>query len=275
MSLLGHHDVLNLSHSVSECGQRATLRTLVGDLNDPNSFTPQLSQFKPECCIHLAWDGLPDYSYQRCRANLIASTTLFQVLGDIGCKKIFAAGSCWEYGSITGPMTEQTLGVDIGLFAAHKVAVQLIGQSTSDSFGAQFAWGRIFFVYGPGQRQNSLIPSCYQSLVQGLSPKINNPYAVNDFVHVDDVAVAIMNLLENSNAVGIYNIGSGSPVAVWEVVNIVASEMGLPPVYADMPRSSAGGFADITKLRSLGWQPSVSLKAGIKKTIKALAKVNK
>ncbi len=131
-------------------------------------------------------------------------------------------------------------------------------------------WGRVFFVYGPGQRSSSLIPVCYRSFKQGVAPKIVNPLAVNDFIHVTDVVTAIRKLVEAEGATGIYNIGTGRRFPVWEVVNLVAAEMGLLPVYHDMPSPTGGIWADITKMSLIGWQPALSLQAGIARTIETL-----
>jgi UDP-glucose 4-epimerase len=269
--LLAGHEVLCLSHATPVESNSAAPRTIRGDLNTPQSYADELERFKPECCIHLAWEGLPDYSFQNCRKNLFASTNLFDILGRLGCGKIFAVGSCWEYGTRAGVMKEGDQGFDLNLFAAHKTALQLIGQSNCEATGSRLTWGRVFFVYGPGQRPSSLIPSCYHSLKHGAAPKITNPLAINDFIHVADVAAAICRLVEADDTTGIYNIGSGRTFAVWEVVNFVAAEMGLSPVYHDMPPSTGGVWADITRMSLLGWQPELSLQAGIARTLNMLA----
>ena len=271
LPLLDSHEVLCLSHAAPMASHSAAPRTIRGDLNTPPSYADELERFKPECCIHLAWEGLPDYSFQNCRTNLFASTSLLDVLGRLDCGRIFAVGSCWEYGARTGVMKEDDQGFDLKLFAAHKTALQLIGQANCTATGSRLAWGRVFFVYGTGQRPSSLIPSCYRSLKHGDAPKIANPLAINDFIHVDDVAAAIRKLVEADDATGIYNIGSGRTFAVWEVVNFVAAEMGLSPVYHDMPPSAGGMWADITRMSSLGWQPELSLQAGIARTLNMLA----
>ena len=271
LPLLASHEVLCLSHAASMESNSAAPRSIRGDLNTPTSYADELERFKPECCIHLAWEGLPDYSFQNCRRNLFASTNFFDILGQLGCGRIFAVGSCWEYGARTGVMKEGDHGFDLNLFAAHKTALQLIGQSNCVATGGRLTWGRVFFVYGPGQRPSSLIPSCYHSLRHGVAPKITNPLANNDFIHVADVAAAIRRLVEADDATGIYNIGSGRTFAVWEVVNSIAAEMGLSPVYHDMPPPTGGMWADITRMSVLGWQPELSLQAGIARTLNMLA----
>src|SRR6266853_3598294 len=270
LPLLDRHDVLCLSRATPTRGEIDGLRSTCGDLNAPASYAAVLERFKPECCIHLAWEGLPDYSIENCRANLVAGISLFEILRRVGCANIFAAGTCWEYGKLTGAVREQDRGREPNQFGAFKSALQTIGQSFFTVSGSRFTWGRIFFVYGPGQRPASLIPASYRSFKQSDLPQISNPLAVNDFIHVADVGAAIRTLVESDHASGIYNIGSGCPHAVWQVVNSVAEKMGLPPVYRDMAAPDTGFWADITKMHSLGWQPKFPLHAGIAQTIKVL-----
>lgn len=261
----GGHEVLSLGRGAGTPGAPRVLR---GDLYEADSYRAELVRFRPDCAIHLAWGGLPDYSLGNCRRNLLAGIDLFEALGQAGCKRIFAAGTCWEYGKLTGAVKESEQGVETGIFAAFKIALHAIGQSCCQADGSRFIWGRPFFVYGPGQRASSLIPSCYRSLSAGSAPAINNPMAVNDFVHVADVADAIRALVESDEASGTYNIGTGRPAAVWEVVNAVAASLGLPPVYQDMPPASMTGlWADTGRLEAFSWRPAMTLEAGIAQTI--------
>jgi nucleoside-diphosphate-sugar epimerase len=268
--LLNRHEVLCLSRAESIEKPSDAIRTIRGDLNAANSYAAELERFKPECCIHLAWQGLPDYSFQKCSMNLLAGINLFEMLDRIGCSKIFVVGTCWEYGKLTGAVTEGNQGIEPNLFAAFKAALYTIGKSNCMASGSRLIWGRVFFIYGPGQRSSSLIPACYRSLKDGVAPKIVNPLAVNDFIHVTDVVAAIHKLVEADGATGIYNIGAGRHCAVWEVVNLVAAEMGLSPVYHDMPSPTGGIWADISKMSLIGWQPEFSLQAGIARTLETL-----
>jgi UDP-glucose 4-epimerase len=274
LPLLDRHELLCLSHNASIATQSANISTIPGNLDSPPSYAVKLAQFQPDCCIHLAWSGLPDYSFGTCRDNLLAGIDLFETLERIGCRKLFVAGSCWEYGHRNGPVKEEDQNNVPSLFAAFKNALHMIGQSSSIATATQFIWGRIFFAYGAGQRNSSLIPSCYHTLMQGVAPNINNPLARNDFIHVSDVAAAIHTLIETDTSTGIYNIGSGQPAAVWEVVNRIAQQIGHPPVYSDMPvpSASSGFWADTDKMHLLGWKPRFSLATGIAKTIADLEK---
>jgi nucleoside-diphosphate-sugar epimerase len=267
---LGNHQVLCLSHAASIGNLSAALSTIQGDLSTPESYAAELERFKPESCIHLAWGGLPDYSIENCCLNLLAGIKLFEMLGQVGCRKIIALGTCWEYGKHIGAVKEDDQGIEPNMFGAFKTALHTIGKSNCMTTESRFIWARPFFVYGPGQRLSSLIPSCYGSLKLGEVPKITSPLAVNDFIHVADVAAAIRVLVEADEVAGIYNIGSGHPTAVWQVANLIAVRMGIPPVYHDLPAAAPGFWADIAKTRLLGWQPEISLEAGIAQTLQAL-----
>jgi nucleoside-diphosphate-sugar epimerase len=265
------HEVLALSRkSVADVASLG-VKALVGDLADPESYRSLLKAFKPDCAVHLAWEGLPDYSVKNCRRNLLTGLDLFEALHEAECARIFSTGTCWEYGKLTGPVKESAVGRERGAFAAFKVALRVIGESTFLKEGKNFIWGRPFFVYGPGQRSSALIPSCYRSLCAGESPQIREPYAVNDFIHVNDVARAIRALIEVCPATSAFNIGTGVPSPVWRVVNYVAESLGKPPVYSEATCSNNDGFwADTEKMSSLGWAPSLSLDAGIAQTVEAL-----
>ena len=73
------------------------IHLIKGDLSEIKEWEEKLKTFEPDVCIHLAWEGIPDYSYKYSVKNLIMSLNLFNVLADIKCKKIICSGSCWEY----------------------------------------------------------------------------------------------------------------------------------------------------------------------------------
>jgi nucleoside-diphosphate-sugar epimerase len=268
LPLLEGHEVLCLSHATPAAVRSPTMATVVGDLHAPSLFAAELERFAPECCLHLAWSGLPDYSLANCRRNLVASIGLFDILNRSQCR-IVVAGTCWEYGSLVGALAESAGEAAPNLFGAFKSGLRTIGTSMCDATGGRLVWARIFFAYGPGQRPASLIPSCYRCFRQGVPPNITNPGSVNDFIHVADVAAALRRFIERDVAAGIYNIGSGQPATVEEVVNLVAAHLGRPPV---PPRGAAarGSWADVAKMMALGWRPQYTLETGVLQTLLAL-----
>jgi nucleoside-diphosphate-sugar epimerase len=271
--ILEQHELLCLSHSTRDWVPSQNVQFVSGDLCDPKTYLSKLQKFQPDCCIHLAWHGLPNYSVENNMINLTSSIDLVECLKKVGCKKIFVAGSCWEYGNAKQSVMETDLPVNPNIFASFKISLQMILNSICNECNMDLIWGRIFFVYGPGQRPNSLIPSCYNILKNDADLKIINPLAVNDFVYVSDVARAIRHLIELDNISGIYNIGSGQGNTVWEVVNYVAKALGLSLIYKDMPLSNLGNWANTDSIVECGWKSQVSLEEGVSKTIKTLGAI--
>ncbi|MBF0430814.1 MAG: NAD(P)-dependent oxidoreductase [Fibrobacteria bacterium] len=230
----------------------------------------KITDFKPDALVHLAWAGLPDYSLTVCKANFDMTLQLYRIFTDLCCPIIFTAGTCWEYGDLEGQVDESCIPRHRNLFASFKSSLQMIGNSMCLDSRSSFIWGRLFFVYGPGQRKTSLIPYCYQNMKKGKMPEINNPRALNDFIHVIDVCAGIAALIEAEGVSGIFNIGSGCAHSVKDVCREVAKVVGFPLAESIKKGQgeSSGIWADISKItRQTGWRPKLSLAQGVQNTL--------
>ena len=267
---LGKHDVVSVVRSADNGELSEGVRTVVGDLAREGRWQEEIEEFAPEWCIHLAWDGLPDYSLTRCRANLDSNVRLMQTLVKAGVRRVVVAGSCWEYGAATGAVTEKDAPIDCGVFAATKHAIRTMLDGVSREAGFDYRWARIFFVYGPGQRSGSLIPHLRASFGGGTAPALREPDAVQDFVHVDDVARGLVMLAQCDAASGIFNLGSGRPTSVGEIANRVARHYGQSPPFTRVD-AGAGFWADMSRTNAAtGWRPEIGIDDGIDMTLREL-----
>lgn len=267
--MLDQHQVMQISR---ETGSSAltNLKILKADLTCPDSWKNQVKKFSPDTCIHLAWLGLPDYSFPKCIENFDINMDLLDFLSNIECQRIIIAGTCWEYGDLQGKVSESDLPGPTNLFASFKSSIRIIGEHLANSKGVELLWGRIFFVYGEGQRSTSLIPDCYQSFKSGRKPEIKSPYDVNDFIHVSDVAKAISALIETPAISGVFNIGSGKPSKVIDVCNIISDLLNKEGVLQKSENSTkaSGLWADISRIREkTGWSPQHTIQTGLAKTL--------
>jgi UDP-glucose 4-epimerase len=266
LALLARHEVLCLTRDPGRLPALPFARALAGDLGRPDQWAGKLEAFRPQWCLHLAWEGLPDYSLPRSRANLDAGLRLLEALLRAGTRRVVVAGSCWEYGSAAGAVAETRAPVDCGAFAAAKNDLR----SALESADLEYRWGRIFFAYGGGQRAQALIPTCRAAFAAGRVPDIRQPRLAQDFIHVDDVAAALLALAESDIASGVYNIGCGQPTSVAAVVNEVARACGAPLPYPD-PGYDTGFWADAGKTAAAtGWRARIDLEHGIGRTLRAL-----
>jgi nucleoside-diphosphate-sugar epimerase len=143
-------------------------------------------------------------------------------------------------------------------------------EGVSREAGFDYRWARIFFVYGPGQRSASLIPHLRDAFSTGVSPSLREPEAVQDFVHVEDVARGLYHLSECDAPSGVFNLGSGRPTSVGEIANRVAAHYGRLSPFAKV-EGGTGSWADISLTTAAsGWKPEIEIGAGIDGTLRAL-----
>ena len=271
MPLLKQHDVMRLTRSTAEpslMGEGG--KSLIADLSHEGSWQEEVERFSPEYCIHLAWEGLPDYSLTRCRVNLNTSLMLLETLVKARVKRVVVAGSCWEYGRASGPVREDMAPIDCGVFASTKHAVRTVFDSIARDAGFECRWARLFFVYGSGQRSTSLIPNLYSAYALGRSPSLREPHVGQDFVYVDDVARGLWALAQCDAPSGIFNIGSGQMTSVASVANLVATSFDKPMPFT-LSSEVSGFWADTRHtFAATGWRAETEINDGIAKTLAAL-----
>jgi GDP-L-fucose synthase len=90
-----------------------------------------------------------------------------------------------------------------------------------------------------------------------------------EFLHVDDLADAVAYLLETYDAEPIVNVGWGEDITIRELAETVAAVVGFRGSLefdASKPDGPPRKLLDTTRLRALGWQPTIPLRAGIEST---------
>lgn len=268
------HDVLVLTRSSQfskDCNSNR-LSYCIGDLRDSFAVYSAMKDFGPEALVHLAWEGLPDYSLEMSRQNLECSINVFSAAARTGCSCILSTGTCWEYAGKKGMLAENDNLERTKIFPAAKNALRFIGEAIARENGLRFYWLRLFFVYGPGQRSTSLIPNIIDSIRAGKMPKIKKPRNRHDFVFVGDVAQAISGVIEQQPENSVYNVGSGSSTAVEECVRITYNTMNKTfdkSIFSGRQHMDAEDFwADISLIhRDIGWKPRYNIRSGIKAAI--------
>lgn len=249
------------------------IKVINGNLSNIDEWKEKLAEFDPEAAIHMAWEGIPDYSAEKSIRNLRYGLDLFTLLADIGCKKIICTGSCWEYGKNRGSITEENTVSSHNAFTTAKNSLHLMGKYLAKEKGIQFIWTRLFYVYGEGQRETSIIPYIIECVKKGKEPEIKTPLAKNDFVYVKDVADAICMLANEKDADGTYNIGSGKSISVQDIIKIVYDMLNIRyEKKANLFKANNilhdDLWADISKIeKEIGWKPKFTILEGIKNTI--------
>ena len=243
------------------------VKTVIGDFSDTAKYRAALRRFQPDGSIHLAWEGIPDDSQKIALKNISGSMMLFEELRASGVKKVIGIGSCREYGDPQGKLDESSsISSPYNMLYAAKAHLYLLAAEFFRKSGIDFIWARPFYIYGPGQRLGSLIPSTIRAFNSGKEPEIKDKHAAHDFIFVDDVARAIVDILEKHRGYhsGVYNVGTGKLTSVREIVAMV---YGRDVAVAATERKK-GFFADPSLIKKeIGWRPQMTIAKGIKATL--------
>lgn len=195
--------------------------------------------------------------------------------------KVVFAGSRLQYGHQDQlPVGEDADKNALCLHAIHKQTVEQYLQLYARLFGIRYAIARITNPYGPGQPQGR---TAYGIINRMIHVAIANAALTiygdgsqqRDYVHVDDVAEALLALATLPAADGrVYNVASGTGISLVDLAREVIAIAGAGriehvawPALAE--QIETGDFvADISRIREeLGWQPRIALRDGLEKTV--------
>ncbi len=251
------------------------LTVVVGTLAEP-PWAP-LARFGAEGCVHAAWIT-ESAAYRESPENqrLQADSLAFaSALFARGVRRLVALGTCAEYAPARPPLEETRSALrPASAYARAKHELRLALEPRAREAGAALAWARIFQPYGVGEHPARLPTLVIQRLAAGERVRLQTPKAVRDWIHVDDVAAALLCLVQ-ARADGSVNVGTGAGRTVEHVARVIASLLGQPGlVEVDASAAEPPGplVADPARLRSLGWAPGFELEAGLRALIEALTR---
>ncbi len=90
-----------------------------------------------------------------------------------------------------------------------------------------------------------------------------------EFLHADDLAAALLHLLETESPPDVVNIGTGKDIPIRELATLIAETVGFQGrilTNPHMPDGTPRKCLDTGKITALGWSPRIPLKIGLKKT---------
>lgn len=214
------------------------------------------------------------------RNNVAAPLTLLEVMLKHGVKKFVFSSTCATYGVPARlPITEDLPQAPINPYGQTKLDLENLLKSLARSSGLSFAAFRYFNAAGAAEDarigedhdpETHLIPLAIWA-AQGRGPALQvfgtdyptpDGTCLRDYVHVDDLSrahIASFAKLEQPGTQLFYNLGTGTPTSVKEVIAAVEKVTGLKVPVNFGPRRAgdpAALFANATKAQTeLGWVP--------------------
>ena len=273
------HAVFSAAHGQSAAAPQGVF-THVADLLSESQVDALLARVAPTHLLHFAWIATPGI-YWHSPDNfrwLAASQNLLRGFRARGGTRAVMAGSSGEYdwsrvsvcSETSSPLADESTGLTP--YAASKIALQKALAQFSREEELSSAWGRIFFQFGPHEHPDRLVPSVIRHLLMNREALCTHGRQVRSFLHVADVGAAFAHLLD-SDIQGPVNIGSDERIALADLINRIALEIGRPDLVRLGARSAPANeppllVPDVHRLRDeVQWRPQFSLRAGIGDTI--------
>ena len=177
--------------------------------------------------IHLAWYAEPGkYLHSKRNFDCIAGTmNLAKAAAGQKVRRFIGIGTCFEYDLTGGRLSTTTRLLPLSPYAAAKAAVFFALSQLLPTNGVEFAWCRLFYLYGEGEDDRRLVPYIRSMLSAGMPVKLTLGYQVRDYLDIKDAAKLIVNTAM-SNLIGPVNICSGYGITVRQMAEKIADESG-------------------------------------------------
>jgi UDP-glucose 4-epimerase len=232
------------------------------DVTDREAVFDVVSAFRPTHCVHLA----AIHFIPQCRAepsatvatNILGTQLVIDALRDAapGCR-VLLASSADVYRPGVRPHREDAPTGPSNVYGLSKLTSEFLLRFAAEDGALDAVAARFFNVYGPGETNPHLIPEILSQVRRGVTTlQLGNLAARRDYVYVDDVASAIIALLDHAPAGTVVNVGTGRSYSVQHVVDLIGDALGSAlDVAVDpariRPADRANLQADVGLLQSL------------------------
>lgn len=161
-------------------------------------------------------------------------------------------------------------------YAIAKIAGIKLCENYRRQYGCDFISAMPTNLYGPNDNydlnNSHVIPALLRKFHEG---KINNSTSVEvwgsgnplrEFLHVDDLALASLFLMENYSDLQFVNVGTGKDITIKELAQLISRIVGYQGdilFNIERPDGTPKKLMDVNKISKLGWSPTIALKDGI------------
>jgi len=266
------------------------------DLKDRDGVVALFSECRFAHVVHLAAQAGVRHSltapHDYVDSNITGFLNVLEGCRHVASRHLIYASSSSVYGANTAlPFcVSQNVDHPLSLYGASKKANELMAHAYAHLFGLPATGLRFFTVYGPWGRPDMAMWLFADAILAGRPIKLfNRGDMQRDFTYVDDVATAVVKLIEHppqgnvawsgddpdpatSRAPWrIYNIGNHTPVELMEVVRLLEQALGKTALRELMPMQPGdvrATCADVDALqKAVGFAPNTSVSDGIARFI--------
>lgn len=177
--------------------------------------------------VHAAWYAEPGKYLQSPKnmSCLIGTLELAKGAALAGVRKFVGVGTCFEYDLNQSVLSPNTALKPTTAYSAAKAAAFMFLSQWFRQERVEFAWCRLFYLYGEGEDERRLIPYLHSRLAAGEPVELTSGKQIRDFLDVREAARMIADVAL-SDRQGAINICSGMPVTVRQIAEQIADRYG-------------------------------------------------
>lgn len=251
----------------------------LGDVADDHFIDTVFKIEQPDYVIHGAAESFVDQAISSARPFMMSNVVGTQVMVDAAVKyntKTFLyMGTDEQYGHLTDEQQpswkEDAPQLPRNPYSASKASGEMVVKAAHLTHGLNYKVVRSCNNFGSRQSIRNLIPLTIRAILNKEKMGLyGEGREVREWMHVEDTADAIITVLEKGLNNEAYNVGTGYEMSNLEMFNMIANVMGGGhDLLSFVPNRKGHDFrysVDSGKLRALGWEPKIKLKAGLEKT---------
>lgn len=225
--------------------------------------------------FHLAWAaafGKERENLPLQLENIKASLAAVHFAKALGCSVFMGAGSQAEYGRVEGKLSPDTPAFPETGYGIAKLCAGQMTRLACEQVGLKHIWPRILSVYGPYDREQTLISTAINDMLNNRETSFTPCDQMWDYIYSEDAARAMLLCAQKGKHGSVYVIGSGEAHPLKEYIKKIAEitsykkEIG----FGKRPYNDKQVMylqADISDLEKLGFKPQVSFEVGIQKIV--------
>jgi UDP-glucose 4-epimerase len=171
------------------------------------------------------------------------------------------------------PLSERAFPRPSSPYAAGKLAGEAYCHAYHRCYGLDVRIARLFSVYGPGMFRFAI-----HDIVRKMQRNsreiaiLGDGTQIRDYLFIDDALRGLAMIATAGQSGEEYNLASGVPVNLLDLTRSIAREMGCPNIDIRPTGQSFAGdtmrwYADVSKIRQLGFEPHVDLASGLARTV--------
>ena len=286
-------DIRKPAFDVSVYADRLHIQFEEVNLLNRDELKSVIERFRPQYILHLASFSSVAFSWQHPEESFVNNTNIFLNLTgvlkelELPCR-VLSIGSSEEYGNVMAehlPLRESMQLQPVSPYAVARVSQEMPSKVFVDSYHLDIILTRSFNHIGPWQDERFVVPSFIRRILnikdEGLSEgtiETGDTTIVRDFVDVRDVVNAYYMLLMDGTPGEIYNICSGTGIALADIIDQVADIVGIKvhtkvnPEYV-RPNDNRVVIGSHDKLTTeLGWQPVISWNRTLRDMVEEMSK---